>query len=71
MDNDVPPVSTAGADAAGRPYRPPVMGDDPRPPGNPPPRPPAELLEDALFQVKRVIVGQDRMVERALFCLLA
>ena len=29
------------------------------------------LLEDALFQVKRVIVGQDRMVERALVCLLA
>ncbi len=26
----------------------------------------AALLEDALFQVKRVIVGQDRMVERAL-----
>src|ERR1700733_5705381 len=31
----------------------------------------AALLEDALFQVKRVIVGQDRMVERALVCLLA
>jgi MoxR-like ATPase len=31
----------------------------------------AEVLEDALFQVKRVIVGQDRMVERALVCLLA
>ncbi len=29
------------------------------------------LLEDALFQVKRVIVGQDRMVERAMVCLLA
>ncbi|MDQ1397992.1 MAG: MoxR-like ATPase [Acidimicrobiaceae bacterium] len=29
------------------------------------------LLEDALFQVKRVIVGQDRMVERAMICLLA
>jgi MoxR-like ATPase len=28
-------------------------------------------LEDALFEVKRVIVGQDRMVERALICLLA
>ena len=32
---------------------------------------PAGLLEDALFQVKRVIVGQDRMVERSLLCLLA
>ena len=31
----------------------------------------AALLEDALFQVKRVIVGQDRMVERTLICLLA
>ncbi len=31
----------------------------------------AALLEDALFQVKRVIVGQDRMVERTLLCLLA
>ena len=28
-------------------------------------------LEDALFEVKRVIVGQDRMVERAMICLLA
>ena len=32
---------------------------------------PQAVLEDALFQVKRVIVGQDRMVERALLCLLA
>jgi MoxR-like ATPase len=31
----------------------------------------AALLEDALFQVKRVIVGQDRMVERSMVCLLA
>src|SRR4029077_18065473 len=31
----------------------------------------AALLEDALFQVKRVIVGQDRMVERSMLCLLA
>src|SRR4029077_902436 len=31
----------------------------------------AALLEDALFEVKRVIVGQDRMVERAAICLLA
>ena len=32
---------------------------------------PQAVLEDALFQVKRVIVGQDRMVERAVLCLLA
>jgi MoxR-like ATPase len=31
----------------------------------------AALLEDALFQVKRVIVGQDRMIERTVICLLA
>src|SRR6476469_1539092 len=31
----------------------------------------AALLEDALFQVKRVLVGQERMVERTLVCLLA
>src|SRR6202011_2118332 len=31
----------------------------------------AAVLEDALFQVKRVIVGQDRMVERSFVCLLA
>ena len=31
----------------------------------------AAQLEDALFEVKRVIVGQDRMVERAMICLLA
>ena len=71
MDNDFPPVPPAGAPTAGRPYGPPAMGGDPRPPENPPARQPAELLEDALFQVKRVIVGQDRMVERALVCLLA
>ncbi len=31
----------------------------------------AAVLEDALFQVKRVIVGQDRMIERTFVCLLA
>jgi MoxR-like ATPase len=31
----------------------------------------AVLLERALFEVKKVIVGQDRMVERLLVCLLA
>jgi MoxR-like ATPase len=33
--------------------------------------PAAALLEDALFQVKRVVVGQDRLVERVMLCLLA
>ena len=32
---------------------------------------PGALLEHAIFEVKRVIVGQDRMVERMLVCLLA
>ncbi|HUQ62475.1 MAG TPA: MoxR family ATPase [Acidimicrobiales bacterium] len=32
---------------------------------------PAELLETALFEVKKVIVGQDRVVERMMACLLA
>jgi MoxR-like ATPase len=33
--------------------------------------PPAETLEQALFEVKRVVVGQDRMIERLFVCLLA
>ena len=40
--------------------------------GTPPtPARDAALLERALFEVKRVIVGQDRMVERMLVSLLA
>ena len=35
------------------------------PPMAPPGSYSGQLLEDALFQVKRVIVGQDRLVERA------
>ena len=31
----------------------------------------AALLEDAMFQVKRVVVGQDRLVERVMLCLLS
>ncbi|MCU1357726.1 MAG: moxR [Acidimicrobiales bacterium] len=31
----------------------------------------AELLEQTIFEVKKVIVGQDRVVERLLICLLA
>jgi MoxR-like ATPase len=48
------------------------MTETPTPvPADPANRASAALLEDALFQIKRVIVGQDRMVERALVCLLA
>jgi MoxR-like ATPase len=32
---------------------------------------PAARLEQALFEVKRVIVGQDRMIERLMVCLIA
>ncbi len=41
------------------------------PTADPPTRGMAEQLEEALFEVKRVIVGQDRLVERAMLCLLA
>jgi MoxR-like ATPase len=34
-------------------------------------RPPEARLEQALFEVKRVIAGQDEMLERVLVCLLA
>ncbi|MGC4806001.1 AAA family ATPase [Micromonospora sp. DT233] len=43
-------------------------------PDTPPPTTPAQdatLLERALFEIKRVIVGQDRMVERMFVALLA
>ncbi len=43
----------------------------PRSAGRPPGTREAELLERVLFQVKRVIVGQDRMVERLLVAVLA
>ena len=36
-----------------------------------PSRTPEEILEQALFEVKRVVVGQDRMIERLFVCLLA
>ena len=41
------------------------------PPGRAAANPAADLCERALFQVKRVIVGQDRMVERLLVAVLA
>ena len=49
------------------------MSSDPRLPSLAAARPPSDaaLLERTLFEVKRVIVGQDRMVERMLVCLLA
>jgi MoxR-like ATPase len=51
---------------------------DTNPPGNPPPRlsvadpaNPSATLEAALFEIKRVIVGQEAMLERVLVALLA
>ena len=44
---------------------------DSRPAGPPGPAEAAALLEKALFEVKKVIVGQDKLVERMLACLLA
>ena len=45
------------------------------PPESPPseraPDEPRALLEQALFEIKRVIAGQDEMLERVLVCLLA
>ncbi|MEA3078442.1 MAG: MoxR-like ATPase [Actinomycetota bacterium] len=40
-------------------------------PTKPQPLPPAETLERAMFEVKRVIVGQDRVIERLFVALLA
>jgi MoxR-like ATPase len=37
----------------------------------PAPQQAAELLERALFEIKKVIVGQDRAIERLLVCMLA
>ncbi len=34
-------------------------------------RPPHELLENALFEIKKVIVGQDKAIEKLIVCLLA
>jgi MoxR-like ATPase len=51
-----------------------VPSAPPPPPAEPRPAGPAEaaaLLEKALFEVKKVIVGQDLLVERMLACLLA
>jgi MoxR-like ATPase len=47
-------------------------GSSPFPPPPPPPAPEQPSpLEAALFEVKKVIVGQDRVIERLLVCLLA
>jgi MoxR-like ATPase len=62
-------------DAAAQPSPPPAA--EPSPDAADPPVPPttpaedATLLERALFEIKRVIVGQDKMIERMLVAVLA
>src|SRR5687768_8164963 len=43
----------------------------PHPPDEDEGRPPRQALEEALYEIKRVIVGQDAMLERLLVALLA
>src|SRR4051794_32275702 len=43
----------------------------PTPPEDDTGRPPRQVLEEVLYEVKRVIVGQDAMLERLLVALLA
>src|SRR3954464_15135111 len=47
------------------------MADIPPPPPPPAREEPRAALEDALYEIKRVIVGQDAMLERLLVALLA
>ncbi len=54
-----PTPGSAGGRLAGTPSPQPAEGSDP------------ELLEQALFEIKRVIVGQDQVVERMLVAMLA
>src|SRR3954447_8084847 len=49
----------------------PAASAPPAPDQPPPPSVDAARLERALFEIKRVIVGQDRLVERMLVALLA
>jgi len=49
----------------------PVPSTVPAAPAAPRPAPSAATLEHALFEVKKVIVGQDRAIERMMVCLLA
>src|ERR687885_2135194 len=50
---------------------PPTEGDDVNDVPSPSPLEAQERLEQALFEIRRVIAGQDEMLERVLVCLLA
>ncbi len=63
---ELPAPTTAPANATGAP----ATGSAPGAPGSAPP-PEAAVLEQLLFEVKKVIVGQDRAIERMLACLIA
>jgi MoxR-like ATPase len=64
-DATATPTSPNGAQAA--PF---AVADRPAPPP-PPPTDDASLVEQALFEIRKVIVGQDRVVERLVVALLA
>jgi len=49
----------------------PAVAPASEPPADPGPDHPRALLEEALVEVKRVIAGQDEMLERVLVCLVA
>ena len=49
----------------------PTAGPAPSPPASRPIPPSPAMLEQAVFAVKKVIVGQDRAIERLMVCLLA
>ena len=67
--SEVPPPPSAPAPPAGAA---PSLDDRPPPPAPDPALPPAaQELERALFEMKKVIVGQDRAIERLFVCLLS
>ncbi|MDH4346235.1 MAG: MoxR family ATPase, partial [Thermoleophilia bacterium] len=47
------------------------MTETPQDPVTPTPAEASHQLEQALFEIRRVIAGQDAMLERVLVCLLA
>jgi MoxR-like ATPase len=63
-------ATTTSSNGAKEPPGPPAAGDRPAPPP-PPPLDDASLVEQALFEIRKVIVGQDRVVERLVVALLA
>ena len=65
-----PPPPSAAASASGSDFIASASVVNPEPPQAAAPRPQTPL-EEAMFEIKRVIVGQNRMIERIVVCLLA